>query len=69
MGQGETMRFYEFKPSTPLDPKKARLRALKLNVEKAKQVLSRERALQQQQRAMERQKKQHQKIQRLNVAV
>jgi hypothetical protein len=63
------MRFYEFKPITPLDPKKARLRALQLNVEKAKQVLSRERALQQQQRAMERQRKQHQKIQRLNVAV
>ena len=63
------MRFYEFKPITPLDPKKARLRALQLNVEKAKQVLSRERALQQQQRAIERQRKQHQKIQRLNVAV
>ena len=63
------MRFYEFKPITPLDPKKARLRALQLNVEKAKQVLSRERALQQQHMAMERQRKQHQKIQRLNVAV
>lgn len=45
------MRFYEFKPTKPLTPQKARIAALKRNAEIAKQALASERKAQQIQKA------------------
>jgi hypothetical protein len=63
------MRFFEIKPIKPLTPAQARVRALKLNVEKAKQAVDAERINQQRQKELERSRKRSLKLQQIKSAV
>ncbi len=59
------MKFFEIKPIKPLTSAQARVRALKLNVEKAKQAVDTERTNQQRQKELERSRKRSLKLQRI----
>ena len=63
------MRFFEIKPIKPLTLAQARVRALKLNVEKAKQAVDNERTNQQRQKELERARKRSLKLQKINSVV